>query len=497
MRRSKALLFAALLALSATPVRAADDAPASPWDVPAEGSCDPKGGLRGWPLGDAAPALPFKPGDVVAKEQLAVLENYLPPDLWSHRERFFYEGMQLEIGPCFRDYSPPAFYREATQNFAGRARLLENGGLADYTAGLPFPPESIAAADPQAGIRWAWNVEHRYQGAGFRGKFRISDLVGRIGRAEPFEGSIFKMHMAHRADRAASDYIAPGASDKQWVAGGEYYQPFAAREYAWRQYRDLSAQADRARSDDLHAYVPNLRRVRRIAANQVEGLYMPQFSVGVVQSQQLAIGGGTPEAGGAVGSVGVGGASGTLATKRSGFEGLELRPLLWKWNVLGVQDVLAPINARNPLYPAPEAAERNFGPWGLSFASDRWDVRRALVLEGAAVEQTPGGDQAARLVQYFDLQTGAPLYSMTYDDKGRLIDLGMFVGRWSEDRSDYPRWPDDPAREVRTIDPVGAAFANLSEGGSWRRESWDVVSTPPDDRTLKTQLSVNNLTKGR
>jgi hypothetical protein len=34
-----------------------------------------------------------------------------------------------------------------------------------------------------------------------------------------------------------------------------------------------------------------------------------------------------------------------------------------------VQDVLAPINAERPGFPTQK--EREFGPWGLSFASDR------------------------------------------------------------------------------------------------------------------------------
>jgi len=47
------------------------------------------------------------------------------------------------------------------------------------------------------------------------------------------------------------------------------------------------------------------------------------------------------------------------------------------------------------------------------------------------------------------------------------------------------------------FDPTGAAFANLGEQGSWRRESWDMVSTPPDDAAVKRMISVADLTKGR
>lgn len=471
--------------------------PGSPWGVPAEGSCAPEGGLHGWPLGADAPPVSFQPGEVLDLERAPLLRNYLPPELWTHREKFFFEGMQLEIGPCFRDYGAPAFFEAATRSFRGQARLTPNGGLGSYTAGLPFAPEAIARTDPRAGLKWAWNVEHRYQAAGFRGTFRVSDIVGRTGRAEPFEGEIFKIHLAYRADRANDDYVAPGSKSSHWVAGGQMFMPFDAREHSWRQYRHVAHLVDPTRSDDLHVYIPKLRRVRRTNARNVEGLYMPSFSVGVTDAAgQLPIGAGGTDGGGVAGSIGIGsGGAGTIMTKRSGFEGLEIRPLLYDYRVLGVQDVLAPINAAVRCYP--DTGDRDFGPWGLSFASDRWDLRRALVLEGTARDEKHGDGELARLVQYVDLQTLAPLYTITYDRDGETIDVGYYVGRWSEDRADYPRWPDAAERPVRVLDPTGAAFANIRETGGWRRESWDMVSTPPDDRAVRRMLSIQNLTKRR
>jgi hypothetical protein len=279
------------------------------------------------------------------------------------------------------------------------------------------------------------------------------------------------------------------------VAGGEFFEPFNAREYAWRQYRDDASLGKAVRTDDLHAYLPQWRRVRRIPATNIEGLYMPSFSVGVVPAQQLAVAGGAGEAGGVVAAGGIpGDAGGTLQTKRSGFEGLEIRPLLWRWRVVGVQDLLAPINIASPMFPVEK--DREYGPWGLSFASDRWDLRRALVLEGK-VRGEPGQRGEARLLSYYDLQTLHPLFYLAFDAKDEPIDVGVFAGRWSEDRPDYPRWPDDPKRPVRVIDSMGAAFANLAESGSWRRESWNLVGTPPSDKELKQLNSSSNLTKGR
>ena len=78
-----------------------------------------------------------------------------------------------------------------------------------------------------------------------------------------------------------------------------------------------------------------------------------------------------------------------------------------------------------------------------------------------------------------------------------MTNVGYYVGRWSEDREDYPAWPDDPQREISVLDSVGAAFANLSEAGSWRRESWENVATPPPNNVVKRMISVNELTKRR
>lgn len=220
---------------------------------------------------------------------------------------------------------------------------------------------------------------------------------------------------------------------------------------------------------------------------------MPSFSVGVQPSQELSVGAGGPAGAGAAGAAG-GGVGGSIKTKRSGFEGLEMRPLLWEAKVVGVHDVLTPINATRPAYP--EEEDRDFGPWGLSFASDTWDLRRALVLDARA----RGGFEAAagdRMILYVDLQTLVPLYMASYDARGTLTDLGMYVGRWSGDREGYPAWPDDPERPVRVIDPVGAAFANLAQSGSWRRESWEMVATPPPSHRVQRVISVNELTKRR
>ncbi len=489
-----AAFLATFLAILAPAHVASGEAVAAPgpWDLPAEGSCSATTKLRGWPLGEDAPPFTLTPGDAIDAARSERLRGYLPPPIWEQRERFLFEGMRLEIGPCFRDYGPPAVFTAATEAHRGRAKLLANGGLADHIAGLPFPPDSIAPDAPDAGQRFAWNVESRWRAAGFRGRFRVTDLVGRIGRAEPFEGEIFQREVARRADRAADGYRVPDTGTWLWVGGGKFLLPQPAREFAWLQYRDVASEVEPDRSDDLHTYVPAMRKVRRYPAQGIEGLFVPSFSVGVTAAETLNTGSSVGvEGGSALGAGAAAGVPTSLEPKRSGFEGLEQRPLLHEYRLLGVQDVLAPINAAAPAFPA--QPDRDFGPYGLSFASDRWDLRRAIVLEGQRRQAVSGaGEVAARLVLWVDLQTLQPLYYASYDERGEPIDVGQYAGRFSEDRSDYPGGPG-----IRVIDSAGAAFANLRLRGSWRRESWDLVSGPEADADVRRALSLRSLTKGR
>ncbi len=64
---------------------------------------------------DAVPGLPFQEGDVLALDQIDKLAEYLPPPFWENRRYFFFEGMQLEIGPTQRDYTPAAVFEAASE----------------------------------------------------------------------------------------------------------------------------------------------------------------------------------------------------------------------------------------------------------------------------------------------------------------------------------------------------------------------------------------------
>jgi hypothetical protein len=157
---------------------------------------------------------------------------------------------------------------------------------------------------------------------------------------------------------------------------------------------------------------------------------------------------------------------------------------------VGEREVLAPINSGRSGYPLND--NKNFGPSGLSVATDRWDVRWAVVIEGLAKRQGVGVEV---ITIYVDWQTNVPLYILTKRRNGRLVEVGIPVHRFSGDVFDYPRWPSDEPAYV--FDPVAAVFYNAATGGSgWRRESYAVVSVPRSEGDLRRFISPDYLLRG-
>ena len=419
--------------------------PSDPWAIPAEGSCEQPAALA---PADAVPR-PFRVGDVLDEAKSAALESFVPEELWAERGRFFYEGMQLEIGPCYRNYAPPDFFARATEQFRGQARLSPSGGLENHQAGLPFAPETIDPNDPLAGAKWAWNWISRYQAGGSFGDHRISLLARDL--QQRFTGSYFFVPLTGRAERASDGYRFESPLTARWAAGGESMNLATGDECKFRQY------GTGTRQPDFFVWNGEARKVSRATAPDSESALFACL-VGASIGDGLFLHGESPE--------------------------------LHEWKLVGVRDVLAPINARAPVYPVDK--ERGFGPAGVSFANDRWELRRAIVIEGR-FKQGAFGDGVRRFVWYLDLQALVPLYYAAYRAEGMPGGMGYFVGRWSEDRADYPRWPDDPARPVRVIDPVGSALIDWNDQDSVRVEHWNTVSIPADEKKLARRLSQSSL----
>ena len=477
--------LARLLALAAACIAA--DAAAGP---PPSGQCPTFTGKTA--DGVDARGTPLEEGQPLQLVEIIQLEKLFPPEIWKYREEFFFDGMRMEIGWCHRDYPPTAAYQAATEKNASAVKLDKDGNLKNYRAGRPFPADAIDMKAPDAAVKWAWNFELRDRGAGPRGSFSILDLPAGLGTPQTYKGTFFYLQTGHRADLVDSKYKAEAGGDKLWVAGGRFDEPFDARHLAWRQLRPNDATEDYKEPDDTFVYVPTMRKSRRAATSWVDGLYAPRYLVAGIDQA----GGGVPFGSnqyGPTGSIQPTAALSIAATEnlRRGFVGLAVRPNAYLWRVVGEREVLAPLNGRAVGYP--NNPDRNYGPSGLSVASDRWDVRWAVVIEGRARQVV---DDVGYVRLWIDWQTGQPLYYMSERPNRTILDVGIQVHRWSGDRPDYPDWPG--IGRVGVFDPVAAVFLDLANGHSgWRRESYDLVSIPVDDKELRKMAGVDELTHGR
>ncbi|MGH0031357.1 MAG: DUF1329 domain-containing protein [Myxococcota bacterium] len=459
---------------------------------PPEGECPVFSGIPGGgPTRDAAPVR-IREGMLLAYEDILLLGKLLPVEVWRNRDAFFHDGMRLEIGPCHRRYPVPAFFREATAEHGGKATLDDAGNLRGHVAGLPFPPEGIDPKAPDAALRWAWNFERRWRGAGPAGKFRLVDMPGRIGGIQTYEGEWYFLQTTHRSDLKQAGYRSPIADETQWIAGGEFHEPTNARHLAWMQQRPAEVAEDFDHPDDTFVYVPTMRKMRRAVSSWVDGVYTPRYRVtGDAGGGGMPFGGG--EGMGLSGSISPNAGESIAITEnlRRGFVGLAIRPNAYVWRMLGEREVLAPINVTRGGYPQDE--ERNFGPSGLSVGNDRWDVRWAVVIQGAVKER---GRDYDLLTLWIDYQTQQPLYYIAKLRRGsRVTEVGIQLHRFSGDLSKYPLWPDGSPANV--FDPVGAVFFDAADGGSgWRREAYDTLSLPRDPEDLHRMSSPSFLERG-
>jgi len=411
---------------------------------------------------DAGPGVPaFQEGDLVAFEQVEKLRPYLPPEFWANRDFFFYEGMSLEIGPAHRDYAAAAVYREATKRFGSRAKLGPENSLVDYRAGQPFPMEEIdCAGDPQAGAKIAWNFVRRWEGGGGKARFYYS--YWDRGEELPlyYEGRAQGVSLAFRPEPQYEEHDGDVfRREQRYVASGPQVEaPFEARGIALLTYRYKSSYGPTAdaKNDDTWVYVPTLRRVRRIStAQRTDSVSGTDFTL----DDLFSFNGVVPQ---------------------------------YDWECLGRMEIIAPMNTKVRGYPY--ESDHNFGPYGLSFADDRWELRRAVKIR--FLPRNPDHPYHHKDI-YIDEQTLEPLYSFAYDGKEELWKIIWHNHRWSDDPDfeEYVGWESVP--DPRDLSVVSDMIVNVQTGTGNRIEFWDRIGTPMKSKgRMRRFIDVGRLTRG-
>ncbi|MCH2171442.1 DUF1329 domain-containing protein [Myxococcota bacterium] len=397
-------------------------------------------------------------------DDISKLKPFLPEQVWDNRDFFFYEGMQLEIGPTMYDYSPADAYKAATERYKGEARIGPDGSLENFTAGQPFPTEEIdCLGDPLAGVKIMWSHNYQWRGTGAHASFFYS--YWDRGEQLPlyYEGFARGINLSNRVE---PQYEATGGSifrseKRKSASGPEVEAPFDARGIVLLTYRYRSSDgppAD-AKNDDTWVYVPTLRRVRRIStAQRTDAVAGTDFTMDDLFS----------------------------------FNGIVPQ---YEWTCLGEHQLIAPMNTKVKAYPFEK--DHNFGPYGLSFANDRWEMRDTFL-----VRMVPKNDDHpySRKDIYIDKQTLTALYSFAYDQKHELWKVITHNKRWTENHdltgNWYPGWEGVP--EPRDLIIVSDMIINVQTGTGNRIEFWDRRGAPFTSKgKIRRFLDVGRLTKGR
>jgi hypothetical protein len=324
----------------------------------------------------------FKPGDVLTYKDIEKLKPWIPREFWS---AIFFPEMEMKIGPT-RDYSPHPAYLEATKKFGGQTKIGPKGELVNYVAGYPFPPDSINLGDPQAGTKLVWNWDRRWQNEGLGIPVVEVRLMSPGGRVDRAIGLTYKrLYYNHRADLSENNYTidAPDAKEFQYKEWVQAYKPFDIKDTTFVTFRYV----DFFKKDDAWAYVPALRRVRRLSmAARADSFLGTEYTM-------------------------------------DDFYNFAGRPLEWEWKLIARRKMLVPLGVDTESY------KEFYGPLKL-VPHTRWEIRDTWV-----VENIPKWDRHpySRKLFYCDAQTMYSTWTSAWDKKNDLWKGFVLFWYWSED----------------------------------------------------------------
>jgi hypothetical protein len=258
------------------------------------------------------------------------------------------------------DLPPSPAYVEATRRNAGKAKIREDGSLADYVSGRPFP--EIDASDPQAGLKLAWNYRYHdsfNSGQGW-GAYRFVEDGQVVRTIEFYYAQAYGMHRNDPSDNIW---------EKEGILYKELFQCLEPNDV--KNVMSLKFRYDDDRTSDLDfAWVRETHKVRQTHVN--------------LQERSLS--------------------SELLYEDFYGFSGYLHEH---DWRFLGRAKVLAPVGVQAP--------SASFDP-NTGYPVDPWELRDMLLLESTPRDS---GHPYAKRVLYIDEQMGVPLYVLAYDHQGK------------------------------------------------------------------------------
>ncbi len=348
----------------------------------------------------------FVEGDVITYDKADLIRPFIPEE---QQDDLIFPGMEMAIKDA-GDLSPAEAFQTATKKYYGTATLADNGAIGNYQAGMPFDPENFTAGSKDDGWKQVWNWTFRWNNDGLK----INDVhwvwVRKGGDHDKHEvmstsggkyseyytgggtfervlaGPYQRVIMSHRADLPESGYrmnngkgFAKNTNFREYTG---FTSPFdiAGTAFLILRYDDVM------KADDSWAYIPSLRRVRRISVE--------------VKSDSLL---------------------GTDHTLED-FYGFNGRPMEHTWEYVGTANLLAVIRSKH-------TDTVFYGPNGWA-PKDDWALRKVDVLR-----MYPGRANHPYSTKfiYMDRQSTEALYANAFDKAGELWKIWQIQKSWTED----------------------------------------------------------------
>lgn len=416
----------------------------------------------------------FVVGDTITYEKADLLRPFIPIE---QQDSLLFEGMEMKIAAP-SDLSPREDYHAATKKHYGTATIAGDGALENYAAGRPFDPENWVPGSNEAGWELIWNYTYRWQHAGVSvadvqwiwlrpggshenheavtvdgGKF-AENYRGGGSFERLLRGPYQRVLMSHRSDLPESNYLfndgkgfAKGTDFREYTG---FVSPFDIAGTAFLILR----YADPRKTDDSWAYIPSLRRVRRISVE--------------VRSDSLL---------------------GTDHTLED-FYGFNGRPLEHNWIYVGEARILAVNSSRY-------TTSHFYGPMGFA-PYDDWELRDYWVLN--QIPYSSSHPYSEKFL-YIEKETAMCFYANAYDRGGQLWKTWQMSKNWTE----APNFRAEEEALGGKVTPPNVRVASFQSINVLDHQNARATLVPcygnsypfPEFKKVKRTMDVNYLTEGR
>ncbi len=215
-----------------------------------------------YPYRQGAPQVEeITPGMTINQNNFQVVKMILPPELLR-----VVEAGEMEINVQeTTDFPVREEYVAATIEHFGQAQLGEGGNLKNYTKGLPFP--LLDPADPQVGLKAAWNFRYRDLGDSMQTQ-GVLDVL--------HEGTVERSVEARHARRYGMHRLSPDLNVPEWEEEGIWWKEMTMvlrpSDLEGTQLLTAHADADTV-AHEKWTYNPQSRRTRKVVHNPLEATF--------------------------------------------------------------------------------------------------------------------------------------------------------------------------------------------------------------------------------